>query len=1621
MNIELLESASHSETKLNVALIENPLEPHKVVRYEASIEAETRLIDLLPEELGPMIVSINGSVLSDEALIFAVVSPGDHMILCPILQGGGNKGLLRIVALIAVSALAIATAGAGIPALGIVGGGFAAGAAAGAISIVGGLVINALLPVAPGTGGLGEDPGSFGVDAAKSTSRAGIRIPVIYGRARIGPNRIGIYTEQLTGGSNQELYMLFALCEGEITGILPETIEIGEQPIGQFESGEVEIGTVLNGANTQALPTFFEDRTVTPYNVSQTLIQNNTISFTTEGNIDKFRVDLIAQSLFNLSSKGAKETTRVEFEVKYQDVTNSGPLITLTSADASVNVLSNGISAKIGTAFDPSPLEGTRRALNLTTSSATATANAGKTFKPHYVQVVYNSLDTYSRSYLGGSTNLTNTVYKLTGQTTFPTVFQDYSAANNLDLYESGMFVIIDESQTQTGSGQFLTAVGIGGTQPPTFAKTGKWVYVQGASSWTAKKIVGSMIAEYVSKVGGNIAIEGATSNAVRASFESPTLPNSRYRIDVKRLTTPTTNGTDEVIFSAVNQILLSGVSYPNTALMPMRFKITERFGSIPNISVVVDGRKVQVRKKKAAATLQTTTQSNSVLWGGSDRVDAAPVGTGSTYYEWVYQTSANPAWVTYDILTDARIGAKIPAGKIDIDRWQEWADYCDLKGLEFNAVLENDSNLWDTLQSVFRAGHAQILPVGSRYSVAIERADDPVMLFSVANIKKGSFQINYLPRSNRIDEVSMSYFDRDDGWKPKDVTVRDPDTDPNAAPRIQNFQAYWVSSKEQAVKDGNLKINLSKGMTHTIQFESPVEAIGCTVGDQILIQHDMPRWSQGGRLDAGSTTTVLQLDRPASMTVGSTYQVMLQYDTLVRVTTTVFAVMSTNQANDTVTFTAGTPDGPIRRAVIAGVEYAVSRVITVGGRYGLVLGDPVPSNSAGVSLVTYDVDASVTRTVTTVPGDQMTITCTTALPLAPATYVKWVFGKTDTIRRPYRISGITAGSTSYERTITAYEYKSSYYNLDAIIETPQPRLLAELGHVRNLFATQDNVVVDNVYIAEVVLSWLAPETVGYVGADVFVSVANEQFYLYEEVRNGRLNTRVKGMPPGSKVAFKIVAVDGIGRRAVGEPPILIYLVESDKIAPGIPTSVAAASQLRSVGFSWVKPTDSDFKSVLLFSGASYATSTQVAESSGTTLIYYPPDDTVRTYWLVSTDYNGNKSAPHLAGGVSIASRQLAETDIGSGFVDAAIVPYIPPSYDIVVMPSVGDVLQLQTNATSTRAVYPTGQIATLREDPVGAFGTGCYSIEKAGSNLLAPNTVLSAWTVSTGTIAAAYADWLTLNGTVTRVTGLTLTGNQPYAFSVDAMNETTIAKTITLTGLGTNTTFSIAPGQYRRVFITNTKASYVAGDSTMTIATNGALLVRRPQVELNAYSSSYMATTRADQYIDYAGFGGRFNYARLSFLGWIMPLRAAAGTQVYLADSTSFTLRRNASGFLEILYGAVTVTSNLTPLVNSFNLIGFAAGNAEDSLSIFLNDQIFTTTIGAGFPVTAGTLTVGNLGSSRSTNVSECRLNSFAIFSDTLITASRAKKIYQLRAPFIDPASKVIAPRPTTVSLSFV
>ena len=183
---------------------------------------------------------------------------------------------------------------------------------------------------------------------------------------------------------------------------------------------------------------------------------------------------------------------------------------------------------------------------------------------------------------------------------------------------------------------------------------------------------------------------------------------------------------------------------------------------------------------------------------------------------------------------------------------------------------------MMQALQYPETIGRGKVFLKGSNYTCMFDSPDlQPTQLFSVGNIVLDSFKEQFTPTHNRANAVEVTYYPKDRNYDRATLICYDKDYDLQQ-PKHEQVTLMGCTDYEQAYKHAAYYIKANRYIRRTAEFAISAECIACSVGDVVLVQHDVTQWGEGGRI-VSSDVNSITLDRTVAFGVGKTYQIRLK------------------------------------------------------------------------------------------------------------------------------------------------------------------------------------------------------------------------------------------------------------------------------------------------------------------------------------------------------------------------------------------------------------------------------------------------------------------------------------------------------------------------------------------------------------------------------------------------------------------------------------------------------------------------------------------------------------------------------------------------------------------------
>ena len=348
--------------------------------------------------------------------------------------------------------------------------------------------------------------------------------------------------------------------------------------------------------------------------------------------------------------------------------------------------------------------------------------------------------------------------------------------------------------------------------------------------------------------------IRDATNKSIYRVYRFENLPPGRYEVRMRCVSKGGTSVryVNRVYWSQLTQIVYDDFIHPGKALIGIRALATEQLnGNDPTVTWVQERSKVYV-------------------WNPYSKA----------YEE---KRADNPAWACYDILHQCRkIGDRYivrgePAERLSYDMFKGWAEQCAAKGYTFNYIYDSAMQTWEALRYPETVGRGKVIMQGTRFTCVYDYAAQPSQLFTVGNIKQDSFKEEFQGTQGRANVVEISFMNAAKNYERDVLPVFADDYDASEALATPTqIELMGCTDLKQAHAHGKHALRANKYELRTCTFDAYVDAIACTIGDVILLQHDVTEWGSGGRVVSVDGAAVT-LDRTVTMAEGKQYRLMVR------------------------------------------------------------------------------------------------------------------------------------------------------------------------------------------------------------------------------------------------------------------------------------------------------------------------------------------------------------------------------------------------------------------------------------------------------------------------------------------------------------------------------------------------------------------------------------------------------------------------------------------------------------------------------------------------------------------------------------------------------------------------
>ena len=638
--------------------------------------------------------------------------------------------------------------------------------------------------------------------------------------------------------------------------------------------------------------------------------------------------------------------------------------------------------------------------------------------------------------------------------------------------------------------------------------------------------------------------------------------PGRAYKVRVLRLSA---DSNDQYLFNdtwvdSIGEIVDTPMNYPNSVLVGLKVN-SEQFGSsMPSRSYLIRGLKIRV-----PSNYDENTNTYNGVWDGTFKL----------------LSSSNPAWILFDLLTNARygLGKFVSESMIDLGQLYQIGRYCDEevddgfggkeKRFAINTQITSRQDAYRLIQDIAGAFRGMVFWAGGMVNIMQDSPSDPVMLFTNANVKDGLFTYKGSARKDRPSVALITYNNKQDGYKQNVEYVEDQEAMARYGERKTEAVAFGCTSRGQAHRVGLWLLYTARMESDMITFTAGLDASFLMPGETVLIQNKYRAGKRNSGRIVSFTKNSITLDAPVSLKKSGSF------------------IRIINQ------------EGKI-------VERDINET-----------GDNITKVTFKTALATAD---------------------------QPVANGVWTITEPDLVPMRARVVAIAQGETPGSFDITVVQNNASKYqaidNGAALVPENTTVLDPTYSKPSNLVISEGTYLSSPGNLSvKLMLAWegKSPEywvswrrsDEGNVSNWQSARATEEQYEIVNVAENGRYDFRLYSVSFGGKKSEIITAV---------------YQVKGTMTPPGAPTSLTAVGDYRNVVLNWVNPDSVDLAQINVYASKTNKldTATLIAQAATTTFTHAGlGDNETWYYWIRAVNKRGMVGQPNSNLGTEATTRDV--------------------------------------------------------------------------------------------------------------------------------------------------------------------------------------------------------------------------------------------------------------------------------------------------------------------------------------------------------------------------------------------
>ena len=346
------------------------------------------------------------------------------------------------------------------------------------------------------------------------------------------------------------------------------------------------------------------------------------------------------------------------------------------------------------------------------------------------------------------------------------------------------------------------------------------------------------------------------------------------WGIQLVRTTADSSSSTlqNDTYAQTVSELQDRSLSYPGNALVGVTYEAPSESDDFPNLAFRLGLTKIKVPENYNPVTRVYTGE-----WNG--------------LFSETKVLCNNPVWVLYDMLTDQTAGLGIDPQYIDTGSFYDAAVYCDeevpalVSGVEsgteprytFDYQFMERKNPWDVVQEVAGTFNAAVFSSGNYIRLVQDRPTPYTHLVTNTDVEDGLFEYSTPVKSTVITRCVAWWKDQsENGLAKTAVYTADNATLSQFGLNEKEYDIIGCTTEGQAYRAARAVVETATSNDTTVSFKTgPRLACKLDVGDVMkVMDRDFALTSQDARV-VSKTSTTITLDRPMTVTVGNTFEVV--------------------------------------------------------------------------------------------------------------------------------------------------------------------------------------------------------------------------------------------------------------------------------------------------------------------------------------------------------------------------------------------------------------------------------------------------------------------------------------------------------------------------------------------------------------------------------------------------------------------------------------------------------------------------------------------------------------------------------------------------------------------------